>query len=115
VEKKEFNLCKFPYPLTDEELKTLWQCATENLDEHITILKTISDPTRLQILKLLSVRELCVCVLVGIIGLQYFALSYHLKALKDAKLITSTNKRGFQIYTLTQKGKDILRRVDELI
>lgn len=89
-------------------LEKVKEAMSEDSDDVIAIFRILSDPIRLRILKALEIEDLCVCVLVEIVGCRYSALSYHLKLLKDAKLVTSTREGNFLIYGLTDKGKGIL-------
>jgi len=98
-------------PRYQKSLEKVRETMSEDSDDAITILKILSDPVRLHILKALEIEDLCVCVLVEITGCSYSALSYHLKLLKDVGLITSTRDGNFLIYGLTDKGKGILRCV----
>ncbi len=53
----------------------------------IKIMKALSDPNRIKILKLLQRRHLCVCEIQEAIGLAQSTASNHLKILEDADLI----------------------------
>lgn len=56
--------------------------------------KALSDPTRLRILKTIShMNELCECNIVPAFGLSQPTISYHLKVLREAGLISS-ERRG---------------------
>jgi ArsR family transcriptional regulator len=68
------------------------------------LFKALADPARIKIIEALGVKELCVCVLVDVTGLQYAALSYHLKNLKESGLISFEKDGNFFIYSLTPKG-----------
>ena len=48
----------------------------------------LSDETRLEIVRLLSHGERCVCELQDVLGAAQSRLSFHLKTLKDAGLVT---------------------------
>ena len=52
------------------------------------LLKALSEPLRLQIIESLLGGELCVCDIINEIGLAQSKISFHLKVLKDAGLIT---------------------------
>ena len=54
----------------------------------IKVMKALSDPNRVKILKLLQRRELCVCEIQAAIGLAQPTVSKHLKILEDAGLVT---------------------------
>ncbi len=56
----------------------------------IKVMKALSDPSRVKILKLLQYRDLCVCEIQEAIGLAQPTVSKHLKILEDAGLVTYT-------------------------
>ncbi|MBW3852365.1 As(III)-sensing metalloregulatory transcriptional repressor ArsR, partial [Staphylococcus aureus] len=53
-----------------------------------TILKILSDPSRLEILDLLSCGELCACDLLEHFQFSQPTLSHHMKSLVDNELVT---------------------------
>ena len=64
------------------------------------LLKALSDPLRLQIIESLSGGERCVCDLINEIGLAQSKISFHLKVLKDAGLITDRQTGRWVYYQL---------------
>lgn len=63
------------------------------------IFKALSDATRLQLLKrIASVDEVCVCKLTDEFAVAQSKLSYHLKMLLDANLITVTPQGKWNFY-----------------
>lgn len=72
--------------------------------------KVLSDPTRLSILILLSVRPHCVCELAQILEISQPSISKHLQMLFDAGFITFKKKKNFIIYYLSPKD-DFIREV----
>ena len=52
-----------------------------------TMFKALGEPTRLKILKLLAVKDLCVCDLEEIMQASQPRISQHLKVLKQARLV----------------------------
>ncbi|MEW6571681.1 MAG: metalloregulator ArsR/SmtB family transcription factor [Nitrospirota bacterium] len=79
--------------------------AVENL---IEIFKTLSDETRLRILKLLQSGELCVCDIVAALGTIQPKVSFHLSVLKDAKLIKDRRQGKWIHYRIDDS--DMFRR-----
>lgn len=70
----------------------------DGLDRAAATFKALSDPTRLRILKAISaMSELCECNIVPSFGLSQPTISYHLKILREAGLITS-DRRGQWVY-----------------
>jgi ArsR family transcriptional regulator len=105
------ELCETPYRLNDKAKKALIKIKKKDYGNSSALFKSLSDTARLKIIDALGVDELCVCVLVEVTGLQYSALSYHLKMLKDSGLISSYKDGNFLIYSLTEDGK----KVNELL
>lgn len=67
------------------------------LAEMAELFKTFGDSTRIRILYILSRTELCVCDIAQVLGLTQPAVSYQLKALKQARLVRS-RREGRTIY-----------------
>ena len=68
----------------------------------------VSDPIRLQILHALNVINLCPCILKEITELTDSGLSYHLNILEDAKLISSSPRKRWRVYVLTEQGRKLI-------
>jgi len=70
------------------------------MKEFIRVMKALSDPTRVKILKILERRSMCVCELQTALGSAQSTTSKHLKILEDAGLAAS-HKDGLWVnYTL---------------
>ena len=63
-------------------------------------LRAVADPLRWRIIELLSSEELCVCHLVETLGAAQPLVSHHLRALRDAGLVTSARHRYWTYYRL---------------
>ena len=61
---------------------------------------TLSDPLRLQVVELLRSQELCVGELLDQIDVSPSTLSFHLKQLKEAKLLRSRHEGRWIYYSL---------------
>ena|ERR671910_640735 len=72
----------------------------------------LSDETRLSILKRLRFGERCVCDLTDALEAAQSRLSFHLKVLKDAGLVTDRRAGRWMYYTLNQEA---LGEVAELV
>ena len=59
------------------------------MKEFIKVMKAVSDPTRVKILKMLQRRVMCVCEVQAALRIAQSTASKHLKILEDAGLITS--------------------------
>ncbi len=73
------------------------------------IFKALSDPIRLKVLKKLYTAEsICVCELTTTVNLTQSKLSYHLKLLLEANLITKIPQGKWNFYSV---NKDVLEKV----
>jgi ArsR family transcriptional regulator, arsenate/arsenite/antimonite-responsive transcriptional repressor len=57
------------------------------MDEFIKVMKALSDPNRVKVLKLLQHRVMCVCELQAALDIAQPTVSKHLKLLEDAGLV----------------------------
>ena len=60
----------------------------------------LSDPIRIEVLSLLAGGERCVCDLTEALDVAQSRLSWHLKTLKDAGLVTDRRDGRWSYYTL---------------
>ena len=77
-------------------------------DEVSRLCHALSDPTRLAILDRLRNGEQCVCNLVDAIGGGQSRLSFHLKTLKDAGLVSDRKDGRWVHYSLSADAFAIL-------
>jgi ArsR family transcriptional regulator len=76
------------------------------------LFQALSDTTRLQILERLRYGERCVCELTDALDAAQSRLSFHLKVLKDAGLVTDRKEGRWMYYTL---NSDSLAELTELV
>ncbi len=62
--------------------------------------RVLGDATRLHILRLLSVRDACVCELVDLLPISQSAVSQHLRKLKNAGLVRDYRNKSWVFYAL---------------
>lgn len=67
----------------------------------VRLFHALSDPTRLSILQHLRFGERCVCELTDSLDAAQSRLSFHLKVLKDAGLVTDRREGRWMYYTLS--------------
>ncbi len=80
------------------------------------LLKQVSDPTRLQVLMLLSEKERNVSELCADLGTQSQpAVSHHLALLRHGRLIEPRRSGKHNFYTLTDAGRELARVVDTVV
>ena len=58
------------------------------MKEFIKVMKALSDPNRVKILKILQHKSLCVCEMQSALGIAQPTVSNHLKVLEDAGFVT---------------------------
>ncbi len=74
--------------LTDIFLLTNLDEESHRMKEFIKVMKALSDPNRVKILKMLQHKSLCVCEMQTALGIAQPTVSNHLKVLEDAGLVT---------------------------
>ncbi|PIY21094.1 MAG: transcriptional regulator [Deltaproteobacteria bacterium CG_4_10_14_3_um_filter_60_8] len=72
----------------------------------IRVMKALSDPNRVKIVKMIQAREMCVCEIRAALGLAQPTISKHLKVLEDAGLVTSRKDGLFVNYRVTAKPEN---------
>ena len=77
-----------------------------------SLFHALSDETRLSILERLRFGERCVCDLTDALDAAQSRLSFHLKVLKDAGLVTDRRDGRWMYYTL---NPDSLKEIAELV
>jgi ArsR family transcriptional regulator, arsenate/arsenite/antimonite-responsive transcriptional repressor len=75
------------------------------LKSFIKVMKALSDPNRVKIIKLLDQKEMCVCELQGALGIAQSTVSKHLKILEEAGLVDYRKDGLWVNYSLTN-GKN---------
>ncbi len=67
----------------------------------IRVMKALSDPNRVKMMKMLQVRPLCVCEIKETLGIAQSTASKHLKILEDAELVRSFKDGLWVNYSLS--------------
>lgn len=60
------------------------------MKEVVRVMKALSDQNRIRIIKMLEIKEMCVCEIRSALGLAQPTVSKHLKILEDAGLVEHT-------------------------
>jgi ArsR family transcriptional regulator len=71
-----------------------------SLDRAQQLLRVLAEPIRLQVVKALGQGERCVCDLTGELGLAQSKLSFHLRVMKEAGLISARQEGRWVYYRL---------------
>ncbi|MDI6775630.1 MAG: metalloregulator ArsR/SmtB family transcription factor [Syntrophales bacterium] len=76
------------------------------MKEFIKVMKALSDPNRVKLLKILQHKVMCVCEIQAAIGIAQPTVSKHLKQLQDAGLV-GCKKDGLWVnYYLTEDSRN---------
>lgn len=67
----------------------------------LKVMKALSDPNRVKIIKLLQQRMLCVCEMQSALGISQSTVSKHLKILEEAGMVQSSKDGLWVNYTLS--------------
>ncbi|MEM2935539.1 MAG: winged helix-turn-helix domain-containing protein, partial [Candidatus Thermoplasmatota archaeon] len=59
-------------------------------------------------------QRMCVCMLAELISCPYSKCSYHISKLKKEGIIKSKNIGNYTVYSLTKKGKKILKLIEKI-
>jgi len=79
--------------------------------EALALMSAAADPVRWRLLAELAAGETrCVCDLQPVAGVAANVLSYHLKVLREAGLVSATKRGRWVDYTLAADAHDRLRR-----
>ena len=70
----------------------------------VKVMKALSDPSRVKIMKMLQKRVMCVCEITAGLGVAQSTASKHLKILEEAGLIISYKDGLWVNYTLADGG-----------
>jgi ArsR family transcriptional regulator len=96
-------------PLTREPLPQV------GADEFAPLFKAVADPVRLRLLSMIACHEggeSCVCDLLGAFDITAPSISYHLKILREAGLISS-DRRGTWVYY--QVNQEVMSRMSAVL
>jgi ArsR family transcriptional regulator, arsenate/arsenite/antimonite-responsive transcriptional repressor len=75
-----------------------------SIREYEQVMKSVADPTRVRILKLLEAGEMCGCQIVAILELSQSTVSKHLFLLKMAGLVQERKEKKWVHYALARSG-----------
>lgn len=67
------------------------------------IFKALSEPIRLQILKMISCKEMCSCNLLEYLSISQSTLSHHMKVLMKCGLVTGRKEATWTHYSINKK------------
>lgn len=74
------------------------------MKDFVKVMKALSDPNRIKIIKMLQHREMCVCEMREALQVAQPTVSKHLRLLEDAGLVTFRKDGTWVNYHLTDGG-----------
>jgi ArsR family transcriptional regulator len=76
------------------------------MKDFLKVMKALSDPSRVKIVKMLERRVMCVCEIQEALGLAQSSVSKHLKILDDAGMITYSKEGLWVNYRLADGARN---------
>ena len=73
------------------------------------VFKALGSPARLTLVRTLTAGERCVCELTGTLDAAQSRLSFHLKTLKDAGMVTDRREGRWVYYTLAPDALEMVQ------
>jgi len=70
--------------------------------DYLRVMKAAADGTRVKILKMLEMRDLCVCEMQTVLGISQPSVSRHLRLLEDADLVRSEKEGMWTNFRLSR-------------
>ena len=86
--------------------------AVETADKQSKFFKALADETRVRILKLLEVREMCVCEVMVALDLTQPTASHHLGILENAGLVKNRKEGQWVFYS--QSNPNLIKSMHKL-
>ncbi len=83
---------------------------SEKMKQFIRVMKALSDPSRVRVLKLLQEEQLCVCNIQEFLQLAQSTVSRHMKTLEDAGLVEHERQGTWIIYRLADNHESVYER-----
>ncbi|MCI5131982.1 MAG: ArsR family transcriptional regulator [Candidatus Electrothrix sp. EH2] len=80
------------------------------MKQFIHIMKALSDPNRVAVLKVLEQDELCVCEIQHLLGLAQPTVSKHMKILEQAGLVNRRRQGTWILYRLSDGEESVYAR-----
>jgi len=77
----------------------------------VRLFKALSDPGRLRIVRLLLRREICVCEIMFILGMEQTRVSHHMRVLREAGLAEDTRDGRWIIYRIPAGSRGLVENL----
>lgn len=76
--------------------------------EIVKVFKALADPTRLRIALLLRQRDLCVCELMAVLGMEQSRVSHHMRILREAGIAEDVRAGRWIVYRVPEEAEALL-------
>jgi DNA-binding transcriptional ArsR family regulator len=83
-------------------MKRSIKCVNQNLTNLSGLLRVLSEESRLRTICFLQKKEHCACEIAEFLALPHNLVSHHLKALKEAKLVSCRREGKFLFYSINR-------------
>lgn len=77
--------------------------------------RALADETRIKVIELLASGEQCVCDIQASLGISQSLLSFHLRVLRDAQIVSDRRSGRWAFYSLRREGLQALEDLAELM
>jgi ArsR family transcriptional regulator, arsenate/arsenite/antimonite-responsive transcriptional repressor len=84
-----------------------------NVEQALGFFRALADETRLKVIERLREGEQCVCDLTDVLGASQSRMSFHLRVLKDAGLVTDRKDGRWVYYALNTEALALVGRALE--
>lgn len=91
-------------PEEEMQRKKVSEAASENLAETAAVFRALGDESRLQILNLLSQKELCAGELLSSLSIVQSTLSHHMKILTESGIVKCKKQGKRSFYSIDQEA-----------
>lgn len=78
------------------------------MSDIVEVFKALSDPTRVRVLLLLRDRDLCVCEIMYILGMEQSRVSHQMRALRQAGLVEDIREGRWINYRIAPAARPLL-------
>jgi ArsR family transcriptional regulator, arsenate/arsenite/antimonite-responsive transcriptional repressor len=78
------------------------------MKDAVKVFKALADPTRLRIMLLLRRRELCVCELMFILGMEQSRVSHQMRVLRDAGIAEDVREGRWILYRVPEASRGLV-------
>lgn len=83
----------------------------KNYNQYVLLMKALSDETRIKIVDMLTLCELCACNILEEFNITQPTLSYHMKILSESGLVRGRRDGVWMKYSVNRDNLNIVREL----